>query len=178
MCQEKQKSSPFVLNSLPEGFTVNRSLPQELGISMVTLPEGHCHLLHTSGSINTLIGEVASELTIILCVDENGRVYTILHDYMPQKNFIANIAFYVSTEDFSVESLLCSGDVAAELYMSQIKSQIYNIPDGIKSALQRRGYTDMASLLQHARYIKLCFISVLLCRKTAQLYVKEYNYET
>ena len=117
----------------------------------MTLPEGHRHLLHTSGSINTREGEVSSELTIVLCLDDNEKVYALLHDYMPQKNFIANIAFYISTEDFSVEGLLCNGDVAAELYMGQIKSQIYNIPDGIKSALERRGYTDITSLLHRAR---------------------------
>jgi len=152
-----------VLNSLPEGFSVNRNLPQGSGVNTVTLPAGHRHLLHTGGSINTREGEVASELTIILCVDENERVYTMLHDYKPQKNCIANIAFYVSTKDFSVEGLLCSGDVAAELFMSQIKSQIYNIPDGIKSALQRRGYSDMASLLHRARYMTVyyCIFRIL-----------------
>lgn len=150
LCEEKQNSSPFVLNGLPEGLTVNRSLQLGSGINMVTLPEGHRHLLHTSGSINTKEGEVASELTIVLCADNTEKVYTLLHDYKPKKNFIANVAFYISSDDFSIGNLLCSSDIAIEIYMSQIKSHIYNIPEGIKYALEKRGYKDMASLLQQA----------------------------
>ena len=89
---------------------------------------------------------------MILCVEESTRkVYVIFQDYKPQKNRLANVAFYISTDDFSIGELLCKNDVAGEIFLSQLKSQLYNIPSGIKWALERRGFTDMNLFLQNAK---------------------------
>jgi len=150
-CKEKHKPSLIIFTSLPDGFTVNRAFDKSEH-SSVNLPEGHRYLLHTNGSSCTPRGQVVSELTIILCTEENtGKVYVLFQDYKPQKNRLATIAFYISIDDFSIEDLLHKDDVPGEIFLSQLKSQLYNIPSGIKLALERRGFTDMNSFLQSAK---------------------------
>lgn len=151
ICEEKRKPSPITFTSLPDGFTIKRAFDKSER-SSVTLPEGHCHLLHTNGSTCTPEGQMVSDLTMILCIEEStGKVYVLFQDYKPQRNRLANVAFYISIDDFSVENLLCKDDAAGEIFLSQLKSQLYNIPFGIKSALERRGFTDMNSFLQSAK---------------------------
>lgn len=150
-CEEKHKPSLITFTSLPDGFIVKRAFDKSEHSSVI-LPEGHRHLLHTNGSSCTPEGQVVSDLTMILCSEEStGRVYVLFQDYKPQRNRLANVAFFISTVDFSIEDLLCKGDIAGEIFLSQLKSQLYNIPSGVKFALERRGFTDMSSFLQNTK---------------------------
>ena len=150
-CKEKHKPHPIIFTSLPDGLTVKRAFDQSERSSVI-LPEGHRHLLHTNGSCCNPEGQLVSDLTMILCLEESiGRVYVVFQDYKPQRNRLANIAFYISTDNLSIGDLLCKGDVPGEIFLSQLKSQLYNIPSGIKSALERRGFTDMNLFLQSAK---------------------------
>ena len=150
-CEEKHKPYPIVFTSLPDGLIVKRALDKSES-STVILPDGHCHLLHTNGSSCTPEGQLVSDLTMILCTEEStGKVYVVFQDYKPRKNCLANVAFYISTDDLSIGDLLCKDDVAGEIFLSQLKSQLYNIPSGIKSALERRGFSDMNLFLQNAK---------------------------
>lgn len=150
-CQEKHNPFPIVFSSLPDGFIVKRAFDKSER-STVILPEGHHHLLHTNGSSCNPQGQIVSDLTIILCTEEStGKVYALFQDYKPQMNRLATIAFYISVDDFSIKDLLCKNDVAGEIFLSKLKSQLYNIPSGIKSAIERRGFTDMNSFLHTAR---------------------------
>ena len=150
-CKEKHKPYPIIFTSLPDGLIVKRAFDKSERSSVI-LPEGHHHLLHTNGSSCTPEGQLVSDLTMILCIEEStGKVYVVFQNYMPQKNRLASVAFYISTDDLSIGDLLCKDDAAGEIFLSQLKSQLYNIPSGIKSALERRGFTDMNSLLQDAK---------------------------
>ena len=150
-CKENNKPSPITFTSLPDGFTIKRAFDKSERSSVI-LPEGHRHLLHTNGSSCTPEGQLVSDLTMILCIEEStGKVYVLFQDYKPQRNRLANVAFYISTVDFSIEGLLHEDDAAGEIFLSQLKSQLYNIPSGIKFAIERRGFTDMSSFLQSAK---------------------------
>ena len=146
-CKENNKPSLITFTSLPDGFTIKRAFDKSEHSSII-LPEGHRHLLHTSGSSCTPEGQLVSDLTMILCIEEStGKVYVLFQDYKPQRNRLANVAFCISTVDFSIEGLLREDDVAGEIFLSRLKSQLYNIPSGIKFAIERRGFTDMSSFL-------------------------------
>ena len=147
----QHKPSPIIFNSLPDGFTIQRAFDKSERSSVI-LPEGHRHLFHTNGSSCTPEGQVVSDLTMILCIEESTRkVYVLFQDYKPQRNRLANVAFYISPDDFTVKDLLRKDDAAGEIFLGQLKSQLYNIPSGIKAGLERRGFTEMDSFLQSAK---------------------------
>ena len=155
ICQDMHDTnvSPHVFTSLSEGFIIKRSFKTS-ECSIVTLPEGHRHLLHTTGSINTTDGKLVSELTMILCVDETTSVrtaYVLFQEYKPQRNRLANVGLLISTEDFSIKGPMCQNDIAGQIFVNQLKSPQYNISHGIKEALKRRGFTNMDSFLECAR---------------------------
>ena len=124
---------------------------------MVILPPGHRHLLHTTGSSCNTAGELVSEMTIILCVADSddssmkGRVYVLFQDYKPNRNRLANVAFFVSPDTFSIQGPLCENDLAGKIFVEQLKSPLFNIPSGIKETLRKSGFTDMDSLLCGSR---------------------------
>ena len=155
VCRDMHETnvSPHVFSSLPKGFIIKRSFKTSES-SIFTLPQGHHHLLHTTGSINTKDGKLVSELTMILCVDETTSVrkpYILFHEYKPQRNRLANVGLLISTDDFSIKGPMCQDDIAGQIFVNQLKSPQYNISLGIKEALKRRGFTNMDSFLECAR---------------------------
>lgn len=159
-CREMHKSSPHVFSSLPEGFVVNRSFNVSER-TVVTLPRGHHELLHTAGSSSSPDGTIVSEMTIILCIGEENtypylpnRPYVLFQEYKPRRNRLANVGFFISPNDLSIQEPMCADDVAGQFFVDKLKSEMYNIPLGIKEALRRRGFADMNTFLQECgRYV-------------------------
>ncbi len=153
-CQNKHKKYLRIFSSLPENFTMKRSF-EEYEQSILTLPASHRYLIHTTGSSHNTNGELVSEMTIILCTIDDDvaarKLYVLFQEFKPQRNRLANVGFYVSPENCSVEDPLCAGDLAGKIFVDQLKSPLYNIPCGIKEALKQRGHKDMNSLLQSSR---------------------------
>ena len=148
---EAAESSMIIFNSLPEGFEISRSFKHDKS-SVFKLPCGHRHLLHTKTNMNTKDGKVASELTIILCINEVDEVYILFQDYKPQKKCIANIALFISTDDYSIKGPMREDDLASHVFVDNLKSSpLYNIPIGIKEALRRRGFASMDTFLQSSK---------------------------
>lgn len=172
-CCETHKSSPHIFSSLPEGFVVNRSFKVS-ECSLVTLPSGHRQLLHTAGSSSSPDGTIVSEMTIILCIGEENtypylpnRPYVLFQDYKPKRNRLANVGFFISPNDLSIQEPMCADDMAGQLFVDNLKSEMYNIPVGIKEALKRRGFADMSTFLQECRrYVwhSIYVVHVYLCR--------------
>ena len=172
-CREMHKSCPHVFSSLPEDFVVNRSFKVSER-SLVTLPSGHRQLLHTAGSSSSPDGTIVSEMTIILCIGEENtypylpnRPYVLFQDYKPKRNRLANVGFFISPNDLSIQEPMCADDMAGQLFVDQLKSEMYNIPVGIKEALRRRGFADMSTFLQECRrYVwhSIYLVHVYLCR--------------
>ena len=128
--------------------------------SQVTLPLGHRQLFHATGSSSRPDGTVVSEMTIILCIGDGNPPYTmdkpyiIFQDYKPFYNRLANVSFYISPVDLSIQEPVCSDDVAGHIFISQLSSKHYNVPEGLQEALKRRGFLNMTSFLQESvRYV-------------------------
>lgn len=153
-CKDKHKIAVRIFSSLPENLIIERSFDESVP-SIVTFPPGHRDLLHTTGSSCNTNGELVSEMTIILCVIDDdiakGKVYALFQEYKPQMNRLANVAFYISLDSFTVEGPLCENDLAAQIFIDRLKSPHYNIPYGIKEALRIRGFKDLSSLLESSR---------------------------
>lgn len=96
-------------------------------------------------------------MTIMLCVNDTAttlkrKFYVLFQEYKPQRNRLANVAFFISPESFAVEAPLCEDDLAGNVFIERLKSPLYNIPSGIEEALRRRGLKDLNSLLLKPRY--------------------------
>ena len=150
---------------MPENCVIERSF----GISeksFITLPPGHHYLIHTTGDSHTTKG-VLVEMTMILCVNDAAtklerKFYILYQEYLPQKNKLINVAFYISAEKLTVGAPLCENDVAGQIVIDRLKSPNYNIAFGIKEALRRRGLHDLNSLLLKSRYA-MCVLIFVLC---------------
>lgn len=124
--------------------------------SQVILPSGHRQLFHATGSSNRPDGTIVSEMTIILCVGEGippftmDKPYVIFQDYKPLYNRLANVSFYISPVDLSIQEPVCTDDVAGHVFISQLNSKHYNISEGLQEALKRRGFLNMTSFLQES----------------------------
>lgn len=144
-----------IFTSLPEKFLMERSF-KESERSTVTLPPDHRYLFHTTGSSHNANAELVSEMTIILCVNDsattsNGKFYVLFQDYKPQRNRLANVAFYISADSLAVEGPLCEDDLPGHIFIDKLKSPLYNIPSGIKEALSRRNLEDLSSSLRKSK---------------------------
>ena len=120
--------------------------------SLVILPNGHRCLFHAIGTASKPNGTVASEMTIILCMGDGSppyydQPYVIFQHYNVVGNKLANVGFYVSPDDLSIQEPLCTDDVAAPIFISRLQSDC-NVPEGIEAALERRGFSSMAALLE------------------------------
>ena len=121
--------------------------------SVVTLPKGHRQLFHTTGTSNKPDGTIASEMTIILCIGDGSppyltdRPYVIFQHYNLLRNRLANVGFYVSPDDLSIQEPLCIDDMAGHIFIDRLKSEC-NVPEGIQEALKRRGFLNMNSFLK------------------------------
>lgn len=150
-CRDEHKMLALhIFSSLPEKLLIERSF-KESERSIVTLPPGHRYLIHTTGSSHNTDGQLASEMTIILCVNEKGRFYVLFQDYKPLRNRIANVAFYISPDSFALEGPLREDDLPGHVFIDKLKSPLYNIPSGIKEALRIRSLKDLSSLLKKSR---------------------------
>ena len=122
----------------------------------MTLPHGHRQIFHTTGSSSRPDGTIVSEMTIILCIGDGippytiDKPYVIFQDYKPLQNKLANVSFYISPDDLSIQGPLCSDDVAGHVFISHLHSKQYNIPEGIQEALKRRGFQSMTLFLQES----------------------------
>ena len=151
-CRDKPKSPPHLFSSIPAGFVVNRSFQKSIP-SQVVLPQGHRQLFHTTGSSNRPDGTIVSETTIILCIGDGTppyKPYVIFQDYKPLRNRLANVGFYISPDDLSIQEPMCVDDMAGHFFISQLNSAQYNIPEGIQEALKRRGFVNMTSFLRNS----------------------------
>ena len=154
-CRDKPKSTPHLFSSIPDNFIVNRSFDKSIP-SQVILPPGHRQLFHATGSSSRPDGTIVSEMTIILCIGEGAppftrdKPYVIFQDYKPIYNRLANVSFYISSVDLSIQEPVCSDDVAGCVFISQLHAKHYNIPEGLQEALKRRGFMNMTSFLQES----------------------------
>ena len=154
-CRDKPKSPPHLFSSLPDNFIVKRSFDKSIP-SQITLPLGHRQLFHATGSSSRPDGTIVSEMTIILCIGDGSppysmdKPYVIFQDYKPLYNRLANVSFYVSPVDLSIQEPVLSDDVAGHIFISQLRSKHYNVPEGLQEALKRRGFLNMTSFLQES----------------------------
>ena len=117
--------------------------------SIVTFPENHSYILHTTHSSYTTDGQLVSEMTMIVCKNEKNRPYVIFQNYKLQKNRLANVAFFVSSEDCSVEGPVCADDVPGQLFIEQLKGSVFNVQLVLQETLKRRGFVKLDSLVRY-----------------------------
>lgn len=153
-------SQPVTANLLPPGFELNFDRHGTLPEKVITIPNGHAILLHSSfGSTSdakgyAMIGKQESDSSSTGSAKKDkpalysiiSQPYVLVYLQDRGKKFILKAGFYVDSESFEVKDSL-PGVPASMKNSPNLKELIEQVPDIIRDMLRTKGFRSLKSLL-------------------------------